>query len=57
MIREEQHGFCKGIALLANTQFSEVVSKPPDWSKQADIVHLNFEKALNNIFYQRLLKR
>lgn len=57
MIREEQHGFCKGRALLRNTQSSGAVSEVPDWSKQADAVHLDFEKVPNNGFYQRLLER
>ena len=58
MLRENQHGFCKGKLCLTNLlEFFEKVNRHVDAGELVDIVYLDFQKAFDVVHHQRLLRK
>ena len=57
LLRENQHGFCKGKSCLTNLlEFFEKVNRHVDAGEPVDIVYLDFQKAFDAVPHQRLLR-
>jgi Reverse transcriptase (RNA-dependent DNA polymerase) len=58
IITRTQHGFRKGRSCTTNLlEFMEVITKAADEGKSADIIYLDFAKALDKVPIQQLIAK
>ena len=58
LLRENQHGFCKGKFYLTKLlEFFEKANRHVDAAKPVDIVYLDFQTAFDAVSHQSLLRK